>query len=114
MEERREIHRLTVRVLGLVQSVSNLHELLVHVAQSSLDSLLDGESDGLLDESRGERSENLIGDIVLRLSDLEREGVDLSVDVLDEESVIFPLSGRLESHVNGETVSGEKDCCERE
>ena len=47
---------------------------------------------------------------MLRLSDLERDGVDLSVDVLDEESVILPLSSRLESNIDRETVSGEKNC----
>lgn len=98
-----------VRLLGVINSVSDLDELVIEVTDGSSDSIVDGGLDSLLDDTSSNALDELVEQVVLRVSDREGQGVDLSVDRVDsDQSVSSPLD-RLELDIDRHTLAGEDD-----
>ena len=98
-----------VRLLGIVDSVSDLDELVIEMTDSGSDSIVDSSLDSFLDGAGSERLDKLVEQVVFRVSDSEGQGVDGGVDRVDsDQRVSLPLD-RLELDINRHTLAGEDD-----
>jgi len=96
-----------VRLLGVIDSVSDLDELVIEVTDSGSDSVVDSGLDSLLDDTSSDRLDKLIEQVVLGVSDGEGEGVNLSVDRVDSDEGVSSLLDRLELDIDRHTLTGE-------
>jgi len=96
-----------VRLLGVINSVSDLDELVVEVTDSSPDGVVDSGHDGLLDDTSSDALDKLVEQVVLGVSDGEGEGVNLSVDRVDSDEGVSSLLDRLELDIDRHTLTGK-------
>jgi len=98
-----------VRLLGVIDSVSDLDKLVVEVTNGSSDGIVDSSLDSLLDDTGSDALDKLVEQVVLRVSDREGQGVDRGVDRVDsDDGIPLPLD-RLELDVNRHTLAGKDD-----
>jgi hypothetical protein len=87
--------------LGLVHSVSDLGDLVVNVLESGSEGTVDTGLDGLSDGRGSDGLDELVQQVVVRVSDGELQGVDVDIDVLDREGAVTLVVG-LEGDCGGE------------
>lgn len=87
--------------LGLVHSVSDLGDLVVDVLESGSEGTVDTGLDGLSDGRGGDGLDELVQQVVVRVSNGELQGVNVDVDVLDREGAVTLVVG-LEGDCRGE------------
>lgn len=98
-----------VRLLSVIDSVSDLDELVIEVTNSGSDGIVNGGLDGLLDGTGSDRLDKLVEQVVLRVSDRESEGVNGAVDVVDSDDRVSSLLDRLELDIDRHTLTGKDD-----
>lgn len=77
--------------------VTNADELSIDVLQTGLDGVSDGLLDLLLDQTSSQWVESLVEKVVLGVTNVELEGVDLDLDIIDLEDGGVVLAGRDKS-----------------
>jgi hypothetical protein len=98
-----------VRLLGVIDSVSDLDELVIEVTDGGSDSIVDSGLDSLLDDTGSDALDKLVEQVVLRVSDREGQGVDGSVNRVDSDQGIPSPLDRLELDINRHTLAGKDD-----
>lgn len=96
-----------VRLLGVIDSVSDLDELVIEVTDGSSDSIVDSGLDSLLDDTGSDALDKLVEQVVLGVSDREGQGVDGGVDRVDSDQRIPSPLDRLELDVDRHTLAGK-------
>jgi len=98
-----------VRLLGVIDSVSDLDELIIEMTDGGSDSIVDSSLDSLLDDTSSDRLDKLVKQVVLGVSDREGQGIDGGVDRVDsDQGISLPLN-RLELDINRHTLSSENN-----
>lgn len=100
-----------VALLRLLNVVSDLSELVVKVTEGGADGNRDGSGNSLLDDTGGSSSDELVQQVVLRVSDGESEGVNLSLDIPDSENRVPPVVHGLNVDLDTDTLAGDDDIC---
>ena len=98
-----------VRLLGIIDSVSDLDELVIEMTDSGSDSIVDSSLDSLLDGAGSERLDKLVEQVVFRVSDSEGQGVDGGVDRVDSDQGISLLLNRFELDIDRHTLASKNN-----
>jgi len=98
-----------VRLLGIVDSVSDLDELVIEMTDSGSDSIVDSSLDSFLDGAGSERLDKLVEQVVFRVSDSEGQGVDGGVDRVDSDQGISLLLNRFELDIDRHTLASKNN-----
>ena len=95
--------------LGLSHAVTNANKLSINIFEPSSDAILDRLLDLSLDETRGERFQSLVQEIMLRVPDGELERSDLGVDGfnLEYRRRVLRRRHKLDRHVDALTTENE-------
>jgi len=96
-----------VRLLGVIDSVSDLDELVIEVTDGGSDSIVDSGLDSLLDDTGSDALDKLVKQVVLGVSDREGQGVDGGVNRVDSDQGIPSPLDRLEFDVDRHTLAGK-------
>ena len=100
--------RLVLRRLRFGHPVAHANELSVNVLKTSRNGIGDGLLQLLLDETSGERTQRLVQQIVLRVTDGELQRSDLHVNILDLEHAGPILVRRHNVRRDGEALATQK------
>ncbi len=73
-----------------LQSQAYVH--LLEVFETCLDGLVDSSLDRLLNDASSNTFDELVEQVVLRVTDGELHGVNIDVDVLDLEDLVTPVA----------------------
>lgn len=98
--------------LGVVHGVADLQELVVDLAQTRADTSGEAGNDGLLDNTGSDALDKLVQEIVLAVSDLEGQGVQLDSDILGAEHLVPSVLDGFNLNRDRDTLASDDNICD--
>jgi len=93
--------------LGLVQTVADLDQLVIQVADGLADGTVDGGLDSTLDDTGGSGLDELVEQVVVRVGDRELQSTNVGLDGLGPDNRVTLVVDSLQSDVNTDTCAAD-------